>query len=385
MINLHIISTSRADFGIQKELIKNIQKDKRFKSKFVISGSHLSKDYGYSVNEIDLEKIKIHKKIKIKCGASNLLDTISDINEINKSYSKFILDNKPDLIMVFGDRYEMLPFALIGYLNNIPIAHIHGGEITKGSLDDGIRNAITKLANIHFVSNQTHKKRVIQMGEEKNNVINIGYLSYETLRKTKLISKNDLEKKLDIILQDNLIIINLYSETSKRKKINIKFCKHLVKFLKQQKNTTLIFTKPGSDIDNLKIYNFFFDKLKKTKNCFFFKTLGSKNYLSLLNFSNIMIGNSSSGIYDMPFFFKPSINIGDRQLGREKFYSVIDVDYNINNFKKKFRQAMSTTFLKKIKTKNEIKEPKVEPSKKIINFLIKTKFEKLNPKNFIDI
>ena len=97
--------------------------------------------------------------------------------------------------MVFGDRYEMLPLALTGYLNNIPIAHIHGGEITKGSLDDGIRNAITKLANIHFVSNQTHKKRVIQMGEE-NNVINIGYLSYETLRKTKLISKNVLEKKL---------------------------------------------------------------------------------------------------------------------------------------------------------------------------------------------
>ena len=113
--------------------------------------------------------------------------------------------------------------------------------------------------------------------------------------------------------------------------------------------------------------------------------MGDQYYISTIKHVDCVIGNSSSGIYDMPFFFKPSINIGDRQLGREKFYSVIDVDYNINNFKEKFRQAMSPNFLKKIRIKNDIKKPKVDPSKKIINFLINTKFEKLNPKNFIDI
>ena len=159
MINIHIISTSRADFGIQKELIKNIKKDKRFKSKFVISGSHLLKNYGYSVNEIHLEKIKIDKKIKIKCNASNTLDTISDINEINKNYSKFILENRPDIIMVFGDRYEMLAVAIASYNLNIEIIHFCGGSRTLGSLDDKYRYIISLLSNKHFVETEYHKKK----------------------------------------------------------------------------------------------------------------------------------------------------------------------------------------------------------------------------------
>tara|TARA_B100000768_G_scaffold178844_1_gene195349 strand:- start:403 stop:1563 length:1161 start_codon:yes stop_codon:yes gene_type:complete len=385
MINLHIISTSRADFGIQKELIKKIQQDKRFKSKFVVSGSHLSKKYGHSVDEINLEKIHINKKIKIKCKAKRPSDSITDINDINRDYSKYLLTNKPDIVIVFGDRYEMLSFVLVAYLHGIPIAHIHGGEVTRGSLDDGIRNAITKFANIHFVSNVVHKKRVEQMGEEQSKVIDIGYLSYETIRKTKLIPKKKLEDKLSLIFKDKIIIINLYSETSSKQKTNIEFCKNLTKFLKQLKNTTLIFTKPGSDVDNIKIYNFFLKSFKNTKNCFFFKSLGSIKYLSLLNFSNIMIGNSSSGIYDMPFFLKPSINIGERQLGREKFYSVIDTDYNISNFKKKFKIAISRNFLKKIKKKNKINNKKIDPSKKIIDTIYSLNFKKLNPKNFIDL
>jgi GDP/UDP-N,N'-diacetylbacillosamine 2-epimerase (hydrolysing) len=385
MINLHIISTSRADFGIQKELIKKIQKDKRFKGKFIISGSHLSKKYGHSVDEINLEKIRINKKIYIKCKATGPSDSIADINDINKDYSKYLLTNKPDIVIVFGDRYEMLSFVLAAYLHGVPIAHIHGGEVTKGSLDDGIRNAITKLANIHFVSNPIHKKRVEQMGEEKSKVIDIGYLSHETIRKTKLISKKKLEDRLDLVFEDKIIVINLYSETSNKKKTNIEFCKNLTKFLKQLKNTTLIFTKPGSDVDNIKIYNFFLKSFKNTKNCFFFKSLGSIKYLSLLNFSNIMIGNSSSGIYDMPFFLKPSINIGERQFGRVKFYSVIDVGFNINNLKKKFEIAMSQEFLKKIKKNNKINKKNIDPSKKIIDTMVRLNFEKLNPKNFVDL
>ena len=385
MIKLHIISTSRADFGILKEFIKKIKLDKRFKSKFIVSGSHLSKNYGYSIKEIILEKIRIDKKITIECKASESSDLLNDINKINQNYTKYISSNKPDIVIVFGDRYEMLPFALTAYLHGVPIAHIHGGEVTQGSLDDGIRNAITKLSNIHFVSNAVHKKRVEQMGEERQKVINIGYLSHETIRKTKLVSKKKFEKYFKINFMKNIVVINLYAETAIIKKFNVQFLKKLSKFLSGLKNTSLIFTKPGSDVDNLKIYNFFLKSFKNKNNCFFFKSLGSKKYLSLLNFSNIMIGNSSSGILDMPFFLKPSINIGQRQFGREKFYSVIDCNYNIHEFKKKYKKVMTKRFLEKIKINNKIDKKKIEPSEKMISKLLNLDFKSLNPKKFNDI
>jgi len=280
---------------------------------------------------------------------------------------------------LLGDRYEVLSAALAAYISKIPIAHIHGGEITSGSLDDGFRHCISKLSSIHFVSHSSYKKRLTQLGENPKKVFNVGALGVENIFKTKLLSKNELQKKLEIKFKNKILSICLQPEITLS--LTLKLVNETLFALEKHSDKSLIFTLPGADQHNLIIFNKLYKFAKNRKNVHIFKSLGSQNYLSLLKISDGLIGNSSSGIIEMPTFKKPTINIGKRQEGRIQSQSIINVDIN----RKEINRKINSIYQKKIKTNVKNPYKKKFTSKKIVSIISNLKFDNLSPKKFFDV
>lgn len=377
-----VITTSRAEYSLLKNLIKKINLNKYLKLQLIISGTHLSKKYGLTKKEILDDKIKIDYQVRI-------VEKLDNPNSISKSFSKAAIGFSkaykklnPDCIIYLGDRYEILAAAYTALIHNIPKIHIHGGEITKGIIDDATRHSITKISDFHFVSHDIYKKRVIQLGENPKNVFLVGAMAIENLKKLKILKKNEIYKKTNIKLLDNNFLITLHPVNLNPKSTK-KTIKNLLAVLKGYKNFKKIFTYPNQDTYGKIIIDEINKFIKKDKNSVFVRNLGGENYLSLIFYSKCVIGNSSSGVIEVPSFQVPTLNIGTRQTGRVKAMNVIDVDIS----KKKIAHGLKKALSKKIKKpRNPFEVNNINPSEKIINFLKKQKFEKLNlEKSFYDI
>ena len=220
-MKIFLVTSTRADFGIFKNLISNLKKNNYFNLKIIATGTHFSKKHGFSFSEIKNQKVEIYKKVLITNNASSPKSLLNDMSILSKSISFLIKKDKPDLFIVLGDRYEIFAVALSAYLNKVPIAHIHGGEVTQGSLDDGFRHCISKMSNLHFVSHNVYKKRLIQMGENPKTVYNVGSLGVENIYKTKFLSKEKLEKSLKINLKKNILLVCLQPEITKTLTTNL--------------------------------------------------------------------------------------------------------------------------------------------------------------------
>ena len=379
-MKIFLITSTRADFGSLKNLILEIKKNSYFDLKIIATGTHFSKKHGFSFNEIKNLKIKIYKKILIRNNTNSPKSLLNDMSVLSKSISFLIKKDKPDLFIVLGDRYEILAVSLAAYLNKVPVAHIHGGEITQGSLDDGFRHCISKMSNFHFVSHKDYKIRLIKMGENPKTIYNFGALGVENIYKTKFLNKKELEKSLKINLKKNILLVCLHPEITKE--LTIRLVNETLSALEYCNDKSIIFTMPGADLYN----NIIFKKIsifaKKNSNCFLFETLGSQKFLSFLKIADVIIGNSSSGILEMPTFKKPTINIGDRQKGRVKSNSIVDVFPK----KKLIKKKIDFVYSKKFNTKNIINPyKKLNTSKKIISILQNINLEKYKNKKFYDI
>ena len=329
-----VFSGSRSEYGLLKNLLKILLKDNFFKVDFIISGSHLSKKYGLSVQEIVNDKISIKKKFFLDLKLSTPWNICDNFSNINSKVNNFFKTNKYDAIILLGDRYEVLSVAIAAYINRIPVIHIHGGEKTEDSLDDNYRHAISKFSKFHFVSHQTNKKRLIQLGESPKSIKVVGGLGANSISKIKLIDKKNIERILKVKLKNKIIIINFYPEASNIRK-SIKTLKNIVRVVSNIKNINCVFTMPSHDIGNDEFENLIIKFVNNNKNYFYYKNLGQTNFLSLLKISSLLVGNSSSGILEMPSFGKYSINIGNRQNGRIFSKTVIQCSSEINELKKK--------------------------------------------------
>jgi UDP-hydrolysing UDP-N-acetyl-D-glucosamine 2-epimerase len=371
---------SRSEYGLLKKLIYLTQKNKMQPS-LVVTGSHLSKKYGYSKNEIVKDKIKINKVIKLNLDHDTNFTIGKAFSDLVKSLTIFFKRNKFDLIILIGDRYETLSAAITAYIFQIPILHIHGGEITADSLDDNYRHCISKLSNIHCVSHLKYKKRLQQLGEKKQNIFITGGLGAEAIKTQKYLKLSQLEKDLKINLKKKIILVNFYPEISDLKK-SFNNLKDLLKVLKEFRNKNiLIFTLPSHDMGN-NLFSFEIKKFcNKNNNSFFFKSLGQQKYLSLLKVSSLMVGNSSSGILEMPSFQRFTINIGNRQSGRVFPKSVINSSTSFLILKNKISKYLN-------KKSHSMKNIYFRPgtSSKILKIIKKIKKNKINlNKKFIDI
>lgn len=377
-----VVTSTRADYGLLKRLMYLIKSSKIFNLLVVATGSHLEKEYGYTIDEIINDGFDISHKIYFP---KNKLDDISSITgKIICEFSIFIKKNNPDLVVLLGDRHEIFASAISAKIDNIPIAHIHGGEITPFCYDDSFRHAITKLANIHFVANKDFKKRVIQLGEMPSNVFIAGGLGLDSINKIQFLNKATLEKELGINFLKKNILVTYHPVTLKIKESK-KELKLLLNTLKKLKNTFIIFTSPNIDIGSIHIVKEIQNFVKNHNNSIFIKSLGQTNYFSLLNVIDAVIGNSSSGILEVPSFKKATINIGLRQQGRPMAKSVINIPSPTHtNLAKAFKDIYSEEFINKVsKTINPYGKPGA--STKIYNFLRKLNFNNFLVKNFYDL
>jgi len=380
-MKIFLVTSTRADFGLLKNLIFEFKKNRYFDLKIIATGAHFSKKHGFSFREINNEKISIYKKILITNNVNSPKNILNDMSILTKNISSLIIKDKPDLFMVLGDRYEILAVSMAAYIAKIPIAHIHGGEITQGSLDDGFRHCISKMSNFHFVSHGNYKERLMRLGENPKNIYNVGGLGAYNITQSRIFSKKELKELLGIDFKRNILLICLHPELNKKLTENL--VNETLKALKTHKDKTLIFTMPGADLYNKVIFEKIKFFVKNNNNSYYFNNLGSKIFLSFLKISDAIIGNSSSGILEMPSFKKPTINIGLRQQGRVRAKSVIDISSKANIISNSIRFIYSKKF---IKTKKFFFNPykKNNTIKKIILILKKINLAILKPKKFYD-
>jgi GDP/UDP-N,N'-diacetylbacillosamine 2-epimerase (hydrolysing) len=300
------------------------------------------------------------------------------------SFSKAYNKLKPNIIVVLGDRYEIFSAASAAMIAKIPIAHIHGGEITEGSWDDSIRHCISKMAYLHFTATKEYKNRVIQLGEEPRRVFNVGGMGIENIKRLKLLDKNEFEKSINLKLNKKNILVTFHPVTLEYKTAKKQF-QELLNAIKGLKDTNIIFTKSNSDIDG-RIINHMIDEFvnKNSNKSAGFVSLGQLKYLSALQYVDAIVGNSSSGLLEAPSFKIATINIGDRQKGRIKAKSVIDCSPNSKSIKKAFTKIYSNKFQELLK---DVKNPYGNrcASQKIIKILKKINLNNVLKKKFYDL
>jgi UDP-hydrolysing UDP-N-acetyl-D-glucosamine 2-epimerase len=349
-MKLCTISGSRADFFILKNLILKIQHDKKILQSLIVAGSHTSKIFGYTIKDIKKNKIKIRSIFNFHFKGDRPEDILNYLALGIKKFSNIFTKIKPDLILLLGDRYEILAAALSAYILKIPIVHLYGGEKTKGSLDDNIRHSITKFSSVHLVATKSYLKRVRQLGENKKLIFNVGSLGVEAIKKCKIYNKDYLENKLKIKFNRKNVLMTFHPETNKSKQENISNLKILLNCLKKLKDTSIIITMPGADhyyrSIQLELQRF------KNKNTYQFKSLGHDYYFSICKIVDFMIGNSSSGIIEMPTFKRGTINLGERQFGRVQAKSIINVEFNEDKIMNAISKIYSKRFENKIKKIN---------------------------------
>ncbi len=327
-----ITTSTRADFGLMKKLIVLIKKENSFLTKLLVTGTHFDKKFGNTYKEIIKDRIKIDYKINIKIKGDSAANVAKYFSKQSEKFNS-ILNRKfrPDLIILLGDRFEILSIASICKIYNIPICHLHGGETTKGAIDDKIRHAISKLSSLHFVSHQEHKIKIQKMGEDTNYIFNYGALGLNDINNFDL-KKKVIESKLNISFDKKTFIVTFHPETlNKTTNLTIK---NLLKALEQFKKINFIFTCPNMDEDHDKVIFQINNFIKRNKNSLFLKSLGKELYFSTLKYINGVIGNSSSGIIEVPSFNIPTINIGDRQKGRLQSKTIFNSDQNSDNIYK---------------------------------------------------
>jgi UDP-hydrolysing UDP-N-acetyl-D-glucosamine 2-epimerase len=383
MKKICFITSSRADYGLLSNLILKIKKRKKLKLEILVTGSHLSKKKGYTVAEIIKDGFFLGHKILLNNNVNNSINNqISEtIKKINLSLKKI----KPNLVVVLGDRFEIFAAVIATFFLKIPIAHIHGGEVTEGAFDDNIRHAITKFSSLHLVSADAYKKRVIQLGENPKDVYNFGSLGVENIKKIKFASKQDLEKEYRFKFRKYNILITLHPETfQKNSKYIYEFMKAMYE-INKFKDFFFFFTGTNLDPHSKKISNLFRIFCKKNSdNSVYIESLGKKNYLSLLKYVDLIVGNSSSGIIEAPSLKTKTLNVGNRQLGRLQSKSVFNCKFDKKVIVKKLLYTLKCN-IKNTKIFFYNKHEKKNTSNNIIKVLNKTIDLKINSKKFFDL
>lgn len=347
MRSVAIVTTSRADFGIYIPIVKELEKSKILNYFFIVTGSHLSPNYGYTIREIEKEKFKIGEKGEILLSSDTPSSTVKSMALALIFFADVFTRRKIDLLLVLGDRFEMHSAALAALPFNIPVAHIHGGELTYGAIDDSLRHSITKLSHLHFVATEEYRKRVIQLGENPENVIVSGAPSLDNLNFVKILSKKEIEKKLDIALEANFFIATLHPETVGGES-NEKNAKILFDAL-EEFDYQVVVTAPNADPQNSEIRKVIYDFAHNNRKIKVFENLGTQLYFSLMNYASAMVGNSSSGILEAASFNLPVVNIGDRQKGRTRNKNIIDCPFDKRKIVDALKKATGKKFKDSIK------------------------------------
>lgn len=372
MRKICLVTTTRAEYGIMSRLIEKLNDDEEIEFQLIASGMHLSEKFGSTVDEI---KVPITKKIDIEIEK----EPAHALALAVEKFTKAIEELTPDIVVLLGDRYEIMGAAQAAMLCNVPIAHLHGGETTEGAIDEAIRHSVTKMSHLHFTSCEDYRKRVIQLGEEPKRVFNVGSLGVENIKKLPLLSKEELEKSLDFQFGKKNLLVTFHPVTLEKGNAKKQF-EELLTALDLLENTNIIFTMPNSDSESDEIFKLINEYVKSHKNSKAFKSLGVIRYLSALQFVDAVVGNSSSGIVEVPSFNIATVNIGNRQKGRIQASSIINCNPEKDDILKAVKKVYTLYF-------ENVKNPYegINTADRIIDILKNHNLENILKKKFYDI
>ena len=383
MRKIFIFTSSRADYGHLFEIIKHLEKTEYADTKLIVGGTHLNDEFGATLKHIENDGFCIAYKIDFAFTGDSALDIALANANATIGAAKIFASEPPDLLVLLGDRVEILALAQAAVIAGIPIAHIHGGEITEGAIDDSIRHAVTKLSSLHFVATKTYQNRILQLGEPENKVFNFGAPGIDNLKNTQFLSLQEIEQKLEFNLGQKYFLITFHP-TTLEKAMEYELFSNLLIVLRDLRETKLLITFPNNDEKN----SIFIEKIKSEANKFpnrvcAVRSLGRVHYTNAMRHASAVVGNSSSGIIEAPSFGIPTINIGSRQKGRIKAVSIVDSDGSKRSIKEALRTIACEKF-QKICSTCENPYGNGSSALKIVDELIHHPLTDLTKKHFVD-
>jgi UDP-N-acetylglucosamine 2-epimerase (non-hydrolysing)/GDP/UDP-N,N'-diacetylbacillosamine 2-epimerase (hydrolysing) len=321
-----------------------IQDDSELTLRIIATNMHLSAEFGLTYKEIEKDGFKIDRKVEMLLSSDTANATTKSVGLAIIGFADAYEELHPDLIVVLGDRSEILAAVTAALFYKIPVAHLHGGEITLGAYDDTIRHSVSKMSHLHFTSTEVYRKRVIQLGENPEHVFNVGAIGIDNIKHMELLSKNELEKDLKFKINGKCILVTFHPVTLENN-TSEEQTGNLLKVLGEMDDLRIIFTMPNSD-SNGRIIMRMIDKFvnENSERCVVFTSLGHLRYLSLLKYVDAVVGNSSSGIIEAPSFKVPVLNIGNRQGGRIRSKSIIDCNPDYDDIKINLQKVLSKSF-----------------------------------------
>lgn len=344
MRKICIVTGSRAEYGLLSSLMCLIQDDSELILQVIATNMHLSPEFGLTYKEIEKDGFRIDKKVEMLLSSDTANGTTKSVGLATIGFADAYEDLKPDLLLVLGDRYEILAAVTAALFFKIPIAHLHGGEITEGAYDDAIRHAITKMSHLHFTSTEEYRNRVIQLGEEPSRVFNVGAIGIDNIQHLKLLSRRQLEEDINFKFGEKCIMVTFHPVTLENNTAKDQI-KNLLQVLQSIDDLRILFTLPNSDTDGRIISQLINQFVEENMDrSIVYASLGQLRYLSALQYVSAVIGNSSSGLIEAPSFNIPTLNIGNRQQGRLKTNSVVDCEPTVEDIKEKLLFVLSSNF-----------------------------------------
>lgn len=379
-----VITGTRAEYGLLYWIIEGIKDDPELELQLLVTGMHLSPEFGMTVSSIMEAGIPITKKIETLLSSDTPIGISKSMGLGMISFSEAFAELEPDLCLVLGDRFEIFSAVSAAMIARIPVAHCHGGEATEGSVDEPIRHSVTKMSHLHFTSTEEYRTRVIQLGEQPDRVFNVGALGIENIYRLDLLGRKEFEESIEFEMGDPTFMVTYHPVTLENKSSK-KQCMALLEAFDDFPEAKIIFTMPNADTDGRVIINLIEKYVKEhPERAITFKSLGQLRYLSALKYVDVVIGNSSSGLIEVPSFNVPTINIGDRQKGRVAGPTVINSDSEYKDISESIRSALDPKFREKIK---EEKNPYDQgfSSNKILSILKDYPLENILKKKFYNL
>lgn len=386
MRKLCVVTGTRAEYGLLSRLMRMIKDSQNTQLQVIVTNMHLSPKYGYTYQEIEKDGFSIDCKIPIidENAEDNAVSTVKSMAKALSGFADAYNELRPDMVVVLGDRYEILAAAEAAMIERIPIAHIHGGEVTEGAFDDAIRHSITKMSQLHFASTEAYRKRIIQLGEQPDRVFYTGAVGVENVKTLPLMSKYEIEKEIDFKIDENTILVTYHPVTlgNRTAKDDIE---DFIAALEERKDLRIIFTMPNSDTGShfiVKAVNGFVERNQSRAKAF--KSLGIVRYLSVMKQVAAVVGNSSSGLVEVPSFGIPTLNIGDRQKGRIAADSVLHCEPDKESILARLDKVLSKDFREVAKAIHNPYE-KDNTTEVIFKIISTYPLEQLKQKHFYDI
>jgi len=378
-----VVTGTRAEYGLLQWLMKRIANDSNLKLQIIATGMHLSPEFGLTFKQIEKDGFVIDEKIEMLLSGDTPTAIAKSIGLGVVSFSDTFSRLDPDILVVLGDRFEIFAASQAAMIMRIPIAHIHGGELTEGLIDDPIRHSITKMGHIHFTASEEYRNRVIQMGEQPETVYNVGTLGLEGIKNIECLSKEKLSESVQLNLE-RFFLVTLHPTTLQNSTAEMQI-QRLLKSLDEFPQYQVIFTKTNADTDGRVINQYIEEYVKNNPHrACVYDSLGQLRYLSAIKHCELVIGNSSSGLLEVPFFKKATVNIGVRQRGRLKAESVIDCMFDINQITQAINKGLSTEFRENIKAMSMV-YGEGNTSEQIVKILKEKNLNNIIMKRFYDL